>query len=140
MVIVTKEVALQYYRSEDKLYRLFLDYERAYEWARPVLERQIRYITEEISSVHWSQSLSGYLREKGFLEKKAKDYYFYYSEKSESEIMVNGRFIYYYHMGPPKEEWDVFDGLKKLSPYVFAMNMERETFGWLRPLKVFSVL
>ncbi|SDH53640.1 sporulation inhibitor of replication protein SirA [Alteribacillus bidgolensis] len=140
MVIITKEVAMQYYQSENKLFRLFLDYERAYEWARPVLEKQIRYITEAILPAHWNDSLSCQLHNIGYKEEKAETGYLYFSEKSKSKLFVDDRFVHFTHSGSPKVEWEVFDCLKSLSPYVFAVNFEKETYGWLKPLKVFSVL
>ncbi|MFB4164160.1 sporulation inhibitor of replication protein SirA [Alteribacillus sp. JSM 102045] len=140
MVIITKEVALQYYQSEDKLFRLFLDYNRAYEWARPVLEKQIRYITDAVLPVHWNNSLSCYLQELGYNEEKTKEGYSYYSEKSNNNLYVTERYIYFHHAGNSKQEWEVFDCIKNLSPYVFAVNFEKEAYGWLKPLKVFSVL
>ncbi|MGY4689914.1 sporulation inhibitor of replication protein SirA [Salibacterium sp. K-3] len=137
LTIITKEVALQYYQAEYKLYRLFLDYHEAYEWARPLLKKQIYYITEPLLYPYFIGTLHEDFKKSGF-HKKKRD--MYVSRRSASTIYLKKRQIIFDHAGPAKEEWQVFDCLKKISPYFFAVNMKKETYGWLKPLKVYSVL
>ncbi|MFB5663993.1 sporulation inhibitor of replication protein SirA [Alteribacillus sp. HJP-4] len=139
LVIIKKEVALQYYRKEDKLFRLFQDYVQAYEWARPVLEKQIRYITEPISIQNKSSELLTCLNTHEYIPYNNHPCS-YISTKNSSKIEWNEMFMKFENAGTWKEEWAVFDCLKNQSPYFFAMNMDKKLYGWLKPLKVFSVL
>ncbi|RSL32760.1 sporulation inhibitor of replication protein SirA [Salibacterium salarium] len=140
LTIITKEVALHYYQSEDKLYRLFLDYHKAYDWARPVLEKQIRYVTETFLYNGFIDTIRKDLQSIGFKEELRNGEYFFYSKHSCSKIHMHKRYIIFEHNGSVKEEWEVFDCLKNISPYIFAVNIKKGAFGWLKPLKVFSVL
>ncbi|WP_185819627.1 sporulation inhibitor of replication protein SirA [Salibacterium salarium] len=140
LTIITKEVALHYYQSEDKLYRLFLDYHNAYKWARPVLEKQIRYVTEMFLYNTFIDTMRKDLRSIGFHEEIERGGYAFYSNTSHSKIYMQERCMIFEHNGSAKEEWEVFDCLKKISPYIFAVNIDKGAFGWLKPLKVFSVL
>ncbi|SFP99813.1 sporulation inhibitor of replication protein SirA [Salibacterium halotolerans] len=137
LIIITKEVALQYYQTEDKLYRLFLDYHQAYEWARPLLEKQIYYITEPLLYPYFISTLHNDLQKAGF---QKKNRYTYTRARTGSSIYLDDREVIFDHAGDAKEEWQVFDCFKKVSPYFFAVNMKKETYGWLKPLKVYSVL
>ncbi|MFZ4454248.1 sporulation inhibitor of replication protein SirA [Salibacterium aidingense] len=139
LIIITKEVALHYFQAEDKLYRLFLDYHKAYEWARPLLEKQIHYITEPLLYPYFIDSLEKDLSKIGF-DKLPSEHAAYVSCLSDSSIYLEDRHIIFDHAGSAKEEWQVFDCLKKISPYFFAVNINKEAYGWLKPLKVYSVL
>lgn len=140
LVVLKKEIALHYYQSEDKLFRLFLDYHNAYDWAQPVLEKQIRYITEKINVPEWNRLVHGPLRDIGYHGTSIGSGLFYQSPRTESSLRVDERVVWFNRLGGPEEEWKVFDCLKRLSPCVFAVNIERSAYGWLKPLKVFSVL
>ncbi|WP_240375402.1 sporulation inhibitor of replication protein SirA [Bacillus piscicola] len=142
LVIIQKEIALQYYQSEGKLYRLFLDYHHAYEWARPVLEKQIRYITEGIGIEDWNRFIHSQLEKIGYqmIPSRSGNALFYHSPITGSNLRIEDSAIIFDHAGDAKEEWEVFDCLKQVSPCVFAVNIERSIYGWLKPLKVFSVL
>ncbi|SFE37324.1 sporulation inhibitor of replication protein SirA [Alteribacillus iranensis] len=140
LVIIQKEVALHYYQSEEKLFRLFLDYHKAYDWAQPVLEKQIHYITEDIKRRDWKRYIHEPLKNIGYNSTSMGEGLFYQSLKTESSLKVTNQSIWFHHEGDVKEEWKVFDCLKSLSPCMFAVNIDRNTYGWLKPMKVFSVL
>lgn len=139
-VIITEEVAFQYYQSEDKLYRLFKDYHESYDWAKPLLNKQIQYITKNDWHTEWTIPIRGKLQAIGFYEEEIGSEYRYYSKDSKSILRIQSHCAIYQHAGKRKEEWRVFEVLSAVSPYVFAICLEKEKYGWLKPLKVFSVL
>lgn len=139
-VIISEDVAFQYYQSEDKLYRLFKDYQESYDWAKPLLNKQIQYITKNDWHTGWTIPKRGQLQAIGFYEEEISSGYKYYSKHSGSTLYVHSHCAIYQHAGEKKEEWQVFDAIGKVSPYVFAVCLEKEKYGWLKPLKVFSVL
>ncbi|WP_100399230.1 sporulation inhibitor of replication protein SirA [Bacillus sp. FJAT-44742] len=141
LYLMEKEVAVQYYQSEDKLYRLFQDYERAYKWAKPLLEKQIKYVTTPIPIEDWLLSMEGMFQDQGFRKAVKEDQSLMFKNTDETaSLTVTPTFMILETDGDYQKEWIVFDIIKQLSDYIFAINYKKQTFGWLKPLKVYTVL
>ncbi|GAF23515.1 MULTISPECIES: sporulation inhibitor of replication protein SirA [Shouchella] len=134
---VTEDVASSYLGKEMKLFQLFEEREQARKHTQPIYDRQINYITtsmpeEEIKQIF----LSRYKEEDANRFVAASDE----NPKNHCALMLDAKKICLQAEGDLQAETDVFDLLREVNGFFFAVNVNDRRFGWLKPYEKQSVL
>lgn len=137
LFIFQEEVAHRYYGQEAKLFYLFVEHERARGEQKEIIHKQIEYITKPIPVLPLQQQLNKAFRtEKGYtcsgnrhtLQRKNSDSKVELILEREAAHLISSHDSF-------EEEMMFFEVLRKLEPTFFAFSLDKERYGWLKPIK-----
>ncbi|MBB6449206.1 hypothetical protein HNR44_001155 [Geomicrobium halophilum] len=135
--LLRPEIAHQYFQMEIKLFQLFKEYETIRS-IQSILQKQVDYICRPISIQHlveWFSSLQMYKN-----ESDSERYFFSLQGEKGVKVTVSERRVQIFSMLGLENEWIWFDQLQMYDPYFFACDIQREKYGWLKPMKIHSQL
>ncbi|WP_099300974.1 sporulation inhibitor of replication protein SirA [Bacillus sp. Marseille-P3800] len=134
---VTEDVASSYLGKEMKLFQLFEEREKARAHTQPIYDRQINYITTSMPEEQIKQLFTAKYKE------KAANRYVAASKSNpdnQCALMIDAKKICLEAEGDLQAETDVFDALRDVEGFFFAVNIHDRRFGWLKPYEKQSVL
>ncbi|WP_160141549.1 sporulation inhibitor of replication protein SirA [Salicibibacter halophilus] len=132
--LLNQEIARQFIQMENKLFHLFKEYETVPS-LRQEAQKQVDYICRPISIHHLGEWLSS-AQITSFPQGEG-DGFVYYLEGSEGvKLMLSERRVQIWSTLDMEDEWLWFDHLQAYDPYFFACDVEREKYGWLKPIKM----
>ncbi|MCM3713304.1 sporulation inhibitor of replication protein SirA [Halalkalibacter oceani] len=138
LFIFEESVARQYYGQEAKLFHLFKEHEQARGEKRELLSKQIEYITKPIPALLLQQKLNeAFSYERGYIQHKNRYFLDLFSRGAKAELMIERRALYLTSDGEESTEAETmfFEVLRKCEPTFFALSLNEQRFGWLRPIK-----
>ncbi|GAK09051.1 sporulation inhibitor of replication protein SirA [Geomicrobium sp. JCM 19038] len=131
--LLKTEYANSFVRAEDKLFRLFKEYETVkplYE----IVKKQIEYICRPLSMDEITEQLPFHKK------KMAGGKVIFIEDEQKMKMSINEQRIQLWSEEGHDDEWPWFDTLQSLDPYFFACDVQREKYGWLKPVKFKSLL
>lgn len=136
LYLIEDEFAAHYFGRERMFYQLFRENEYSNGELKTIIEKQINYITKPLPVLRIHQLIQKKLgREKGF---KADNGIYSIEingnlslatmELREDSIIVEG-------VGSYEAETVFFEVLRKCEASFLAVDLEKNRFGWLKPIK-----
>ncbi|MGM0844648.1 MAG: sporulation inhibitor of replication protein SirA [Bacillota bacterium] len=134
---IEDEIADFFYGRERSFYNLFLEERISTEKMQETVRKQIHYITKPIPFLPFNRALSQALSAKREYSQYDNKYYIESPcGKNTSRISVLDRYIEVELQGHSDWEAYIFELLRKLDGRLLAIDLDREHFGWLKPIKV----
>jgi hypothetical protein len=134
--LLENDIASLYFGKESKLYHLFLEYERATEMKRSVIQKQIHYISKPIPSLHIRKLLNNTLNSRTDYRTEREGHVLkIVSPPSQARLVINESHILLQAEGSFEAETIFFEVLRKYDPCFLAMDFQLDRYGWLNPIK-----
>ncbi|MFZ3587820.1 sporulation inhibitor of replication protein SirA [Bacillus sp. DJP31] len=133
---IEEEFAHHYFGREKMFYHLFEEYTSAIGELRPILNKQVNYVTKPIPVLHINQFIQN--------EMKTKTNYRFIEElhifqanknKSKATLHVSEQHLTLVGTGEYEAEMTFFELLRKWDSRFLAVDTNQMRFGWLTPIK-----
>lgn len=135
LYLIEDEFAKNYFGREIMFFQLFKEYEESKLPIKSIIEKQINYITKPIPGIRLHQYLGQHLsRMAGFSYKKGT-YFLKDGKNSYAELKIFDRYLHLIGKGNFNAETTFFEILRKYEGAYFAVDIENERYGWLKPVK-----
>lgn len=133
--IINEEFANYYYGRERMFYDLFKDFNESHQIRKEILEKQITYITDSIPSLRIHTSLMKHLQKLNtfFFEKGT---YHLVERDGKATLDIFNRYIQLQAFGNIEPELKFMDVLATFNYHFYAVDLENERFGWVKPYKI----
>ncbi len=138
LYIFEESVARHYYGQESKLFYLFVEHEKAMGSQKELLRKQVEYITKPIPTLLFQQKLrKAFSNIEGYKRKKNTHLIELVGPDAQAELVIGPDKLYLTSVGDGFYEAETmfFEVLRKCEPTFFAISMEEQRYGWLRPFK-----
>ncbi|RIW28753.1 sporulation inhibitor of replication protein SirA [Bacillus salacetis] len=135
---IENEIADYFYGRERSFFNLFRESGSADGPLREVIKSQINYITRCIPFLPFNRAISQALASKREFKQSENQFHIESScGQNTAKIRLLDRYIEVELQGH-SSDWDayIFEVLRKLDGRLFAIDIENEQFGWLKPIKV----
>lgn len=132
--VIKREVAECFYGREDKIFRLFQQYEQCSSTLKAIIEKQIEYITEPVPVMKIQHAVKKHLMvQTGYKEGYFK--YFIELPKSKGKLVISLKKLVIISEGTLDAEMTFFEAIRKIQLPFIAIDLKNERYGWLHPLK-----
>lgn len=136
LYLLEDEVVSRYYGQEIKLFNLFCERFQANLTLKPLLTKQVEYITKPIPLKGLTNVLT---KEDHYLSSDRINTSTYRMAHQPSESWIDVKLRDHYLLvtafGEMEVETRLFERLKEMDSHFFAVNVGQRRFGWLGPIK-----
>ncbi|WP_100331014.1 sporulation inhibitor of replication protein SirA [Bacillus xiapuensis] len=134
---IGEEFAHYFYGRERNFFQLFFESSCSGTDKQQIIEKQVQYITNKFAPSKVKQLLTEALGERhGFSIEKGGYYRIELpNEKGGAELFAESECLYLKATGSYESETIFFHALKKMNACLFAVDFERNNYGWLQPIK-----
>ncbi|MCM2674643.1 sporulation inhibitor of replication protein SirA [Alkalicoccobacillus plakortidis] len=136
LYLLDEAIVNRYYGQEIKLFNLFCERFQADHTLKPLLTKQVEYITKPLPTKELLKILS---KEDHYLSSEQVNVSTYRMEHSPSgswvDVKLRDHHLLLMAFGKMEIETRLFERLKELNTYFFAVNVGQRRFGWLGPIK-----
>lgn len=134
--IIQKDVAYDFYGTEEKLFQLFKENFFAKGKLKEITDKQIQYIIEKIPVNQLEQAIFRSLNGvKGYNKKHQQHFLRIPNMNSNAGLYVNDREITLFADGTYDAEARFYEILREFHPFFIALEFTEKRYGWLKPLK-----
>lgn len=134
--LVEEEFASHYFGKESKLYHLFLEFQRAHDYKKDLLKKQIDFVTRTIPALPIHQVIEQSLKVRtGYKRYRSGHYLTLTGTDSQATLVVNNHYIELEAEGSIEVETIFFEALRKFDPCFLAIDFTNDRYGWLNPVK-----
>ncbi|WP_078554508.1 sporulation inhibitor of replication protein SirA [Bacillus alkalicellulosilyticus] len=139
--LMEEEIARQYFGQESKLFHLFLEQKNGRAQNVEVINKQIDFITQPISTLQLQQILTSTFRHNTYHREFQNSHYLSIKHPySEAELTLNPNHLKLVSTGEYEAETLFFEALRKYDPYFYAIESTQFRYGWLNPIKQFKLI
>lgn len=133
---IKREVAQEYFGKELKIFRLFQDKHQSPSYLKPVIERQIKYITSPIPVMKIQRVVLQRLKKfKHYHEENFLHYIELNNGKSKAQLSISLRKMVIRSEGSLEAETIFFEAIRQVAANFIAIDIENNRYGWLNPIK-----
>ncbi|TSB45170.1 sporulation inhibitor of replication protein SirA [Alkalicoccobacillus porphyridii] len=136
LYLLEEDIVQRYYGQEIKLFNLFCERFQANLALKPLLTKQVEFITKPLPVKHLTKILS---KEDHYLNSDQINISTFRMAHPPSESWIDVKLRDHYLLvtafGKMEVETRLFERLKELDSHFFAVNVGQHRFGWLGPLK-----
>lgn len=139
LYIIEDSFANYYYGREYFFYNLFKEYERANRKMKPILEKQVEYISSSIPVIRIHRQLVEQLKTRDDFYMKNGMFLIENSRGSASFKIQTDKCILQ-SRGSFDIDMVFMEALRKTDFNFLAIDIENERFGWVKPIKEMTYL
>ncbi len=136
LYLLDEAIVNRYYGQEIKLFNLFCERFTADHSLKLLLTKQVEYITKPLPTKDVSNIL---MQEDYYLSSERLDLSTFRMEHRSSgswiDVKIKDQHLLLLAFGKLEIETRLFERLKELNTYFFAVNVGQKRFGWLGPIK-----
>lgn len=134
LYLIEEIFATYFYGRERKFFNLFKEHSESENELKEITGKQIKYITKPIPTIrlhaqliHQFQHRSDFFFQKG--------HYMIKSKNSEANLQIFQRNLSLMATGYLEAEDTLMNALRKTEFNFFAIDIENEQYGWIKPIK-----
>lgn len=135
LFLIREDIAKHYVGRERLIYALIADYKNADEHNSFILHKQIQYITEPINSEKERLLFLGEVFKIKNLQVEVADSILIICKNSKAKINFQTEAIKLESDGDYEAEMILFEILRKFRSYYIAIDVSKQKYGWLKPIK-----
>lgn len=133
--LIKDEIAEYFYGNERKFYKLFKTERRAFGQLKQIVQKQIAYITKPLPYLELHQLLSQSVNNKQIYIKNKVYCTGNVKETTGAEMAIEETLIHLHGWGGFESESIFFEILRKFDGRFFAIDVDDERYGWIKPVK-----
>ncbi|WAA13504.1 sporulation inhibitor of replication protein SirA [Fervidibacillus halotolerans] len=134
LYIIEDLFAIYFYGREQMFFQLFKECHESGEGIKDILIKQVEYITKPIPTKYIYSHILQELGKRTDLIIKRKSFLIV-NKRGDTELFLEHKKLHVKSSGDMFAEFIFMDTLKSLDIHFFALDLENERFGWLKPLK-----
>ncbi len=138
LFVFDENVARRYYGQEAKLYCLFVEHDRATGSHKELIHKQIKYITKPVPVLKLQQQLKkAFKTEKRYAYSDNRHILTVGKNDAKAELVIDKDAVHITLTGDECYELETmfFEVLRKSTPTFFAVSLDQQRYGWLKPFK-----
>ena len=139
---INSDVAEHYFGRDEKLFQLFVEMKTTSDRKlQLILNKQIDYITERISSIEVHECIKRHLiNDTHKYEHKLWSGNKIYDSKGFVNLYCYPNRIFLEASGSVDQETWIFEALRSMDSYFLAVDCQDYCSGWLKPIKSVSII
>ena len=133
---IKPEVARHYFGQEVKIFNLFQELKTSSNFMKPIIEKQVKYITKPIPAMKIQRLVSQSLQNvPNYQVDNFKHYLELDNGKSKAQLTISLGQITILSEGTTEAETVFFEVIRQFAANFIAIDLDSERFGWLNPIK-----
>lgn len=133
---IRPEVASHYFGQEIKIFRLFKEQQNCSDYLKPIIERQINYITCPIPAMKIERLVQRSLKKFAKYESDSFKHFIEVDQgNSRAQLSISLRKMVIISEGTLEAETIFFEIIRKIAANFLAIDLQSERYGWLNPIK-----